>query len=658
MSSCTLDVSDSNVEDSGSDQTVVIKEFVCEYPDCNATYQHLGRLHQHQRTKNHIVFEFEFGCGNCGCTKSFSTEEDLKLHRLKHDGPRPFLCESPNCPSTFTTYRQLSAHRRVHDLQTPSHPDAEEISNFESEKSHPICKFINCNREFVNFNGLKLHQAALNHIVPIVFTPKIPQLNITQTKNLAGYESIILNKRKEFLKMETKKPVLQKRCQFKDSKIWQDCLYCAKTLERTPQFFQILNLDNFATCPWGAEEFEAKCRSCKIAVLNIGEEGIKKALRAYPGLTLEWARRQIAEQNGQGLISGIELNWTGKGDFQAGVHRHNNLADHDEDNCFFDCQEMNVPQWTAIPSLIDAWTKVYIHFNSYLVSGHPCPNTAFEMAIEQSLADIMKLKMCDIDTAKKHHFRSILYDRVVSDIKADVRKGRLDRIPEHLRSVFYANAYNASIKQLERQGFRCFYSNINLVVAANIPTESFAQFSLERLNNDWPHFCGNGQGSNCVGIARLFNSDPSMSMAKVLTCYLNQTLVPREKLAEDVAKLWLATPSLLNVSREEDELSYTSATRWLQRPAHVLAFPEKDSKNKVQFEVITKMEALKAEWEALPKKSFLGQKTLDLPRLEIEAKLHKLDQRLAKLNYDICKKRKFAQEIISWENAASSASEN
>ena len=59
--------------------------------------------------------QIPFGCPLC--TKSFSSERDLKRHKRVHTGEKPFSCSQ--CSKTFAQSSGLQVHKRIHSGEKP-----------------------------------------------------------------------------------------------------------------------------------------------------------------------------------------------------------------------------------------------------------------------------------------------------------------------------------------------------------------------------------------------------------------------------------------------------------------------------------------------------------------------------------------------------------
>ncbi|XP_067635471.1 zinc finger protein 91-like [Eurosta solidaginis] len=85
-----------------------LKHYACEF--CDRIYKSSVSLKHHVRTHTgeRVL------CPECG--KSFSTEGNLKQHRLRHRDDKPYEC--PYCPLRFTCVSSVYNHKKIHEAKT------------------------------------------------------------------------------------------------------------------------------------------------------------------------------------------------------------------------------------------------------------------------------------------------------------------------------------------------------------------------------------------------------------------------------------------------------------------------------------------------------------------------------------------------------------
>ena len=85
-------------------------KFTCDV--CGKICQRNRDLTDHRNSK-HLGLR-DFHCGFPGCQKSFPVLRSLTRHiKIVHENLRPYSC--PDCESSFSTQDQLKVHKGVHD---------------------------------------------------------------------------------------------------------------------------------------------------------------------------------------------------------------------------------------------------------------------------------------------------------------------------------------------------------------------------------------------------------------------------------------------------------------------------------------------------------------------------------------------------------------
>ncbi|CAG2103063.1 unnamed protein product [Medioppia subpectinata] len=115
-----------------------IKQFKCDFNNCNKSFKTLSNLNQH---KNVIHLNVRFICDFNECHKSFTTKEDLFRHKsCVHLNEKTFKCNEEKCDKKFGYKSHLIRHKRIHSGEKPF-----------------VCHFNNCNKSFGRNDKLKVH---------------------------------------------------------------------------------------------------------------------------------------------------------------------------------------------------------------------------------------------------------------------------------------------------------------------------------------------------------------------------------------------------------------------------------------------------------------------------------------------------------------------
>ncbi len=111
--------------------------------------------------------------------------------------------------------------------------------------------------------------------------------------------------------------------------------------------------------------------------------------------------------------------------------------------------------------------------------------------------------------------------KIQSNIFADTRSKRFAFPKDVTRKEFVNKVYKNALIQLEKQKGRCGLTDIGLTYLPK-----WNQISLERINNDLPHFAQDANLPNCIFICRMFNVARQLSRKMILEYFLVQILVP------------------------------------------------------------------------------------------------------------------------------------
>jgi hypothetical protein len=370
-------------------------------------------------------------------------------------------------------------------------------------------------------------------------------------------------------------------CYLIDGKIFMRCVICKELKERTTKNFHALHSGkNFKTSRAGYENLQNSpsnpcicCTSIRRFELRKNEdEFIYDLVKNYKqtGLTIEWFYETLTQQQGVGSISGQKLQVVPIEINSVGIHKYNNDKEHTPDNCFLESQELNVPQHEAIPCLFCAWRNLY----NCILDLHINPETQdnsqhLEYVRSQYLVerkDIDKIVLRKNYTSRaqqlrNHHFPTILREAIHSHIECD-RKLKRFQFPTNIRSsTFRTIVYNNSIKQLEKQLWKCAYTDINLTIE-----NLWTRFSFERINDDLPHFTQTGELTNIVFICRLLNTPKKLSKEKIMDNFLHQNLIP---LPEHIRVL----------INPQSSFNWVSPKLWTQREIDLLEFTSSNFTN-------------------------------------------------------------------------------
>ncbi len=328
---------------------------------------------------------------------------------------------------------------------------------------------------------------------------------------------------------------LKPGCELKDNTIFMECVNCKQKLHRTTEFFNAQSIMNFEDAEPGHEYLHNSithpCKSCvnkmETDKRKTTEGFISNLVSHYPMLTKKWFDETLEKQNGKGLITNTILNLTTNASNCAGIHRYDNNLGHTQLNCFLEVQELNVQQQEAIESLILAWIDVFNYVANEFEGNIDDIN--YLQLFRDQFNKTRKDLGIGLENGRKNynkqcctqHFKTLLRQQIRSHIQNDVRAKRF-KFPENFTMKdFVDKVYPHAILQLEKQHGYCGLTQHGLT-----SKQQWNQISLERINNNLPHFTQDGKLPNCMFICRLFNVRRQLSSKMILEYFLTQILVP------------------------------------------------------------------------------------------------------------------------------------
>jgi hypothetical protein len=337
------------------------------------------------------------------------------------------------------------------------------------------------------------------------------------------------------------KPILKPSCHLIDGKILMRCVVCGILKERTTEhFYRSHDGENFESCRAGYEclhnSILSPCVPCKAIhkfQFRETEEGfVYDLVRLYntTGLTIDWFYETLKQQQGRGPISGKVLQLKPTAINSAGIHKYDNDLEHTPDNCFLEIQELNVCQHEAIPCLFCSWKQLF----NCVLNQHMFPENQENSKYLEYVKSQYFVKPKDIGIIRSKSnitlynqecnyrlFPHILRKAIQYHIKDDIKVKRF-KLPQDIpRKEYLQMVFDNSIKQLEKQSWKCAYTKVNLTIA-----NLWTRFSFERINDDESHFTQTGELTNIVFICRLLNTPKKLSHEKIANMFLHQNLIP------------------------------------------------------------------------------------------------------------------------------------
>jgi hypothetical protein len=276
-----------------------------------------------------------------------------------------------------------------------------------------------------------------------------------------------------------------------------------------------------------------------------------------------------------GPISGKKLQLVPSNIDCVGIHAYDNNKDHTPDNCFLEVQELNVPQWEAIPCLFCAWKELYnCILNQYLFPEKQDNLQHLEHVRSQYFATPKDIGIIGSQAKTQFyrqqfyrqqllrlHFPTILRNAIKRHIEQDIKKKRFQFPTNVTRSEFLNMVFDNSIAQLEKQLWKCAYSNVNLTIV-----NLWTRFSFERINDDMSHFTQLGELTNIVFICRLLNTRKKLSKEKIMNLFLHQN--------------WIDVPDYVRLLiNPNSSLDWIAPKVWTKREIDLFEFISSDFTN-------------------------------------------------------------------------------
>jgi hypothetical protein len=364
-------------------------------------------------------------------------------------------------------------------------------------------------------------------------------------KQTNAQRAAMVKKESDAMRLELKnfkgKPKLKPRCRRVNSGfIEMQCVGCNEWKERTTENFT-KNGKNFSTCAPGHESLHnsksTPCNTCFAAMRSIKRatpEGYVATLcSSYPShINPTSFMEKYDSFGGISPWGGVKMVLEPNAENRASVHNLDN-TDETHENWTIDLCEFNVRQdGDAIPCIETDYTDVYtkmneiftiptaddvattVHLQKFTTNFNSTPKQNGVAANYTEDSKLYKRQMqekhlrCIIAMAIARHYHTDVFRAKRMKPVADPKKFKKDLVEKVLALI---------LKQLGK----CYYSHIPLTIK-----NLYTRFSLERLDNNKPHFNADSTIPNTtVVVCRLFNVPAQMSRKKLLNYYLHQTLV-------------------------------------------------------------------------------------------------------------------------------------
>ena len=280
-----------------------------------------------------------------------------------------------------------------------------------------------------------------------------------------------------------------------DYYIFMKCVCCNQMQVRTPLMFEICSEDEQQNSALPGLELllnteSRPCRRCGRKYTDA--EYLPLLLRSYPLLSKEWAISEMNNCNNKCYITGLTIRFQpGSASINAKVNKgvKNSKESHTPENSELVHWYTNIRQGTAITIIKQAW---------------------------KYLSLMVKDDISNADTFKNENQNMVLRQMIQNSIAHDVRRG-------FVQKTYYENLNETDMQGvrkeniigkiydemnellIEQQKGKCARSGLNMTIF-----NGATRFSIDRIDNDLPHFTVDTQNNvyigNCRIIMRIFNT--------------------------------------------------------------------------------------------------------------------------------------------------------